>query len=915
MKNRRITFFRVDEFPATVRVRLRRMGLLLFFFFVSTAALHAQVGGTLKFHTAPSRSVDENSTAVTDSVVLNWSADANLDGTDEGGNKLAAVTFKITVAPSATAVTGNLYILGLLRGNLISNPAQYSFSFAVAADGLSATVAILSNHRNYDIGTIADVAPEFEPNKTLHRGLRTLVRIRFATAPVNFTETHTFSISNENVVARNNKDYTPTATSTLAVTVNKLGSTVFKAGNVSGSGATDVRDIVSVIEDILGVGGLNVMFAVGNSGAMYKEINLTTLLTPPANTPFVAKPLATNTDATTARLFGLNGVHFINNSTGWVVGQNAASGTGTGIVRKTINEGSNWIDQTAAGATAPFFTVFSRSPDLAWIGGGSGQLYKTINGGTLWTKIIHAQIPTQNIRAIYFVDSDYGWFVGDNGTVRKSIDGGTTWLTTHQTAAASQTGTPYTKTLRSVYFIDRNNGYAVGDTAATAVDPSGKSYLMRTTDGGTTWTRVALTQTQDLYNVYMLSTTLAFAVGNVNTVLLLHGTGPTVVPLTPGAGKDWRGINSWQVDASDVTSGFRAILVASDGSAAILPHGSTGGGTITQASTGVPMPGGAGFTGYNALWITSQNEVTADVFPLYASTATAGSEAGSRDFTVNLSDVILTQNAVLTGLWDNGTPAASIGGGIAPPDISLSLGGLTGQPESPFAEKSTSAAVVDLIFEHTPRYITLKMKNDVPVKGIQVELRVAEGSSNDDLFPMLRAKNMYAEDRFDGLDYRMILRTAENAAWVKPGEGSILRIPLLAKTVDDIQIRRVIVAGPNTEKLNVAIKFVEIERDDNIPYRFELVQNYPNPFNPETKIQFEVPEIRGSLANILVQVYNLLGEKVKTLAKGEHEPGRYTVVWDGSNDHGQKISSGVYFYRYINLTGGNQAAKKMLLMR
>lgn len=912
MKNRMITFFRVGEFPATVRVRLRRMGLLLFFFFVSTAALHAQVGGTLKFHTAPSQSVDENSTAVTDSVVLNWSADANADGTDEGGNKLAAVTFKITVAPGATAVSGNLYILGLLRGNLISNPAQYSFSFAVAADGLSATVAILSNHRNYDIGTIADDAPPLPPNSTLHRGLRTLVRIRFATAPVNFTETHTFSISNANVVARNNKDYTPTATSKLAVTVNKLGSTVFRPGNVTGSGATDVRDIVGIVEDILGVGGLNVMFAAGNSGAMYKEINLTTL----TDGAFVAKALVTSTGATAN--YGLNGVHFINNSTGWVVGQNeTTSSSGTGIVRYTPNEGSHWIDQTAslsAVATAPFYTVFSRSPDLAWIGGGSAtggttaaDFYKTTNGGTTWTKIITGS--TQNIRAIYFVDSDYGWFVGDNGTVFKSIDGGTTWAA--QTAAASYIGT-----LRSAYFIDRNNGYAVGN--AVAGTPA-TSYLMKTTDGGGSWTRlvdaVTLARTQDLYNVYMLSTTLAFAVGNGNTVLLLSGATPTVAVLTGITLKDWRGINSWQVAASTTTTGYRAILVASDGSAAILPHGTTGGGTITQASTGVPMPGGSGFTGYNALWITSQNEVTADVFPLYASTATAGSAAGSRDFKVNLSDVILTQNAILTGLWDNGTPAASIGGGIAPPDISLSLGGLTGQPESPFAEKSTSAAVVDLIFEHTPRYITLKMKNDVPVKGIQVELRVAEGSSNDDLFPMLRAKNMYAEDRFDGLDYRMILRTAENAAWVKPGEGSILRIPLLAKTVDDIQIRRVIVAGPNTEKLNVAIKFVEIERANDVPYRFELVQNYPNPFNPETKIQFEVPEIRGSLANILVQVYNLLGEKVKTLAKGEHEPGRYTVVWDGSNDHGQKISSGVYFYRYINLTGGNQAAKKMLLLR
>ena len=74
---------------------------------------------------------------------------------------------------------------------------------------------------------------------------------------------------------------------------------------------------------------------------------------------------------------------------------------------------------------------------------------------------------------------------------------------------------------------------------------------------------------------------------------------------------------------------------------------------------------------------------------------------------------------------------------------------------------------------------------------------------------------------------------------------------------------------------------------------FSLGNAYPNPFNPETDISFSLPE-KGEVS---IVIYNIMGEKVKTLVAGEMEVGTHTVHWNGKNDAGFSIASGIYFYR------------------
>jgi len=94
-----------------------------------------------------------------------------------------------------------------------------------------------------------------------------------------------------------------------------------------------------------------------------------------------------------------------------------------------------------------------------------------------------------------------------------------------------------------------------------------------------------------------------------------------------------------------------------------------------------------------------------------------------------------------------------------------------------------------------------------------------------------------------------------------------------------------------------------------IPDHFELKQNYPNPFNPETYIGYILPEKN----DVRLNIYNQLGQIVRTLINVKQEAGQYEVRWDGNNDQGLPVVSGVYFYR---IQAGNFAAvKKLVLLR
>jgi hypothetical protein len=99
----------------------------------------------------------------------------------------------------------------------------------------------------------------------------------------------------------------------------------------------------------------------------------------------------------------------------------------------------------------------------------------------------------------------------------------------------------------------------------------------------------------------------------------------------------------------------------------------------------------------------------------------------------------------------------------------------------------------------------------------------------------------------------------------------------------------------------------------NLPTSFALHQNYPNPFNPVTTIRYELPKA----SRVTLTIYNMLGQEIRTLEQSDQEPGYYQSVWDGRNDEGMTVSSGIYTYRMTAVSGNSTFVDvhKMILVK
>lgn len=96
---------------------------------------------------------------------------------------------------------------------------------------------------------------------------------------------------------------------------------------------------------------------------------------------------------------------------------------------------------------------------------------------------------------------------------------------------------------------------------------------------------------------------------------------------------------------------------------------------------------------------------------------------------------------------------------------------------------------------------------------------------------------------------------------------------------------------------------------DNLPTTFALRNNYPNPFNPTTSIVYDLPKT----SRVELSIYNVLGQKIRTLINGNKSAGRYLATWDGRDDAGIPVTSGVYFYKIM--AGDFIQSHKMMLVK
>ena len=105
------------------------------------------------------------------------------------------------------------------------------------------------------------------------------------------------------------------------------------------------------------------------------------------------------------------------------------------------------------------------------------------------------------------------------------------------------------------------------------------------------------------------------------------------------------------------------------------------------------------------------------------------------------------------------------------------------------------------------------------------------------------------------------------------------------------------------------LEMVDIDEQAELPLEFNLAQNYPNPFNAKTSISYTI----AKAGQVTLDIFDIRGRKIRTALSGVQNPGNYHIIWDGLDDSGQAVASGVYMYR-LN-TEGKSVTKKMVFMK
>ncbi len=158
------------------------------------------------------------------------------------------------------------------------------------------------------------------------------------------------------------------------------------------------------------------------------------------------------------------------------------------------------------------------------------------------------------------------------------------------------------------------------------------------------------------------------------------------------------------------------------------------------------------------------------------------------------------------------------------------------------------------------------------------------------------------------LNQNALWNISQNYAYI--GRGGYTSDPVLLGEIHDVRMYNKALSAEEVLYLyqNFPVSAVE-QSIGSQPQDFHLAQNYPNPFNPSTTIEYALP--KATMARLTI--YNMVGQKVATLVDGLHQAGTFKATWNGADESGQAVNSGLYLYKLE--TEQVSVTKKMVLMQ
>ncbi len=197
----------------------------------------------------------------------------------------------------------------------------------------------------------------------------------------------------------------------------------------------------------------------------------------------------------------------------------------------------------------------------------------------------------------------------------------------------------------------------------------------------------------------------------------------------------------------------------------------------------------------------------------------------------------------------------------------------------------------------------LILTNDVGVGGIQFKL-IGNNIKNTRFIPSSALGQFEIVNSVLGDTANIFLIYNLNGKVIPP--GTEITLGRLENTNTTFSIKEVVVSDANGKTL---LTNIINNGEASIPVEYYLSQNYPNPFNMETRIEFGLP----ITSDVEINIYNILGQRIKTIINKEMSAGKHIIKWNGKNDGGSVVSSGVYIYQMK----ANQfiANKKLMLLK
>ena len=596
-------------------------------------------------------------------------------------------------------------------------------------------------------------------------------------------------------------------------------------------------------------------------------------------------------------------VFFLNNNLGWRVGHRNSEGR---VHRTTTGVSGAW--QSLITVPEVLSSVMFINENLGWVVGSNGRIYNSTDGGTNLT--IQNSGTTKDLSSVYFINSSIGWCVGDGdgqAIILKTLNGGQTWSSTLPQNITK---------LYSIYFWDTNIGWACGSISSSSSD---KGVILYTDNGGETWEVQHIENNcTELYDIDFVSNTTGWVVGS-NGVILKTKSGEDDLEFKPLANMNYARFGAgYTFDGNYIYSVSGGISDSPWLSKSIDRYNLTN-DTWTEFTTGL-IPRGYCSAEYvssqNKIYIFNGNTYTGVTYTDTIEIVNAGtgtiSYSASNPYPVEYggsavwNDKIYVFGGSNSGVYSNRLY-----------EFDPQSDSWTRLPDMEEA-KQTSGRIIDGVL-----YVFGGYNGSVSKRIDAYDIQSSSWEKMADMPVGISAhatvghcKYVWLVGSYDNIQSLAVYDTETNIFTQLSSDMIGRRHSGSVVARDNLYIFGGNQASSNSSALQ-SLEFTELYHyciTDAIeeimtPVDFRLNQNYPNPFNPTTTIHYSLPEE----SHITITVFDMLGKKVNQVISSVQPAGSHSIQWNGTDHNGNPVSTGIYLYQIQ--TGDFIQTKKMVLMK